>query len=275
MHARFSERTRYLRYFSPYPRIPARDLERFVTVDHRDREAFVVASGAGLIAVGRYERLGPQAPDAEVAFVVADEHQGRGIGSVLLEHLAAAAEPAGITRFVAEVLPENGAMLRVFADAGYQVQRAYADGVVHLTFPIAPTERRARSRPRASAAPRPGPWRGCSSRGPSRSTGPPAPGPASAPRSSGIYPGTPTACTRSLFGRIVVLGSGAGRSGRRRGASGRGSVGRRRLRGPGVAGVARRSRTLTPRSGGASCRRLGRPGCASSGRPASASRPAT
>jgi acyl-CoA synthetase (NDP forming)/RimJ/RimL family protein N-acetyltransferase len=141
MHARFSDRTRYLRYFSPYPRIPARDLDRFVNVDHRDREAYVVAYGPELIAVGRYERLGPQAPDAEVAFVVADAHQGRGIGSVLLEHLAAAAEGAGISRFVAEVLPENGAMLRVFADAGYHVNRSYADGVVHLTFPTAPTDR--------------------------------------------------------------------------------------------------------------------------------------
>ncbi|NUR70000.1 MAG: GNAT family N-acetyltransferase [Hamadaea sp.] len=146
MHARFSERTRYLRYFSPYPRIPARDLDRFVNVDHRDREAIVVLHGRSdgsseIIAVGRYERLGPQAPDAEVAFVVADAYQGRGIGSVLLEHLTASAEPAGITRFVAEVLPENGAMLRVFADAGYQVNREYADGVVHLTFPIAPTDR--------------------------------------------------------------------------------------------------------------------------------------
>src|SRR5215510_9695572 len=75
LHSRFSDRTRYLRYFSPYPRIPPRDLERFVNVDHRDREAYVVASGAELIAVGRYERLGAQAPDAEVAFVVQDAFQ--------------------------------------------------------------------------------------------------------------------------------------------------------------------------------------------------------
>src|SRR3712207_6427958 len=140
MHSRFSERTRYLRYFSPYPRIPERDLHRFVTVDHRDREAFVVVYGDRILAVGRYERLGPDSPDAEVAFVVEDAHQGRGIGSVLLEHLAAAARDVGITRFVAEVLPANGAMLRVFSDAGYQVQRRYGDGVVHLAFPIAPTE---------------------------------------------------------------------------------------------------------------------------------------
>ncbi|MBM7075903.1 bifunctional acetate--CoA ligase family protein/GNAT family N-acetyltransferase [Micromonospora humida] len=140
MHGRFSERTRYLRYFSPYPRIPERDLHRFVTVDHRDREAFVVLAGDRIVAVGRYERLGPAAPEAEVAFVVEDAYQGRGIGSVLLEHLADAARRAGIGHFVAEVLPTNGVMLRVFADFGYQVQRQFADGVVHLTFPIAPTE---------------------------------------------------------------------------------------------------------------------------------------
>ena len=140
MHSRFSERTRYLRYFSPYPRIPERDLQRFVNVDHRDREAFVILAGERIIAVGRYERLGPQSPEAEVAFVVEDAYQGRGIGSVLLEHLADAARRFGIVHFVAEVLPANGAMLRVFSDFGYQVQRQFADGVVHLSFPIAPTE---------------------------------------------------------------------------------------------------------------------------------------
>ncbi|GIH08643.1 GNAT family N-acetyltransferase [Rhizocola hellebori] len=141
MHGRFSEQTRYFRYFSPYPRIPARDLDRFVNVDHVDREALVIAAGPDLIGVGRYERLGPDAPDAEVAFVVEDAYQGRGVGSVLLEHLAAAAREVGIERFVAEVLPANGAMLRVFTDAGYEVSRQYADGVVHLTFPVAQTQR--------------------------------------------------------------------------------------------------------------------------------------
>src|SRR3569833_2967889 len=139
-HGRMSERTRYLRYFSPYPRIPDRDLERFVNVDHADREAYVIVSGKRIMAVGRYERLGPDSPEAEVAFVVEDAHQGRGIGSVLLEYLADAARDHGITRFVAEVLPENSGMLRVFSDFGYQIQRRYADGVVHLSFPIAPTD---------------------------------------------------------------------------------------------------------------------------------------
>jgi acyl-CoA synthetase (NDP forming)/RimJ/RimL family protein N-acetyltransferase len=140
-HSRMSDRTRYLRYFSPYPRIPERELARFVNVDHHDREAFVIVSGPRIMAVGRYERLGPDSPEAEVAFVVEDAHQGRGIGSVLLEYLADAARDNGITRFVAEVLPQNAGMIRVFGDFGYQVRRRYADGVVHLDFPIAPTEK--------------------------------------------------------------------------------------------------------------------------------------
>ena len=56
MHSRFSERTRYLRYFSPYPRIPERDLIRFVTVDHHDREAFVVLAAGH--SVGQAELIG-------------------------------------------------------------------------------------------------------------------------------------------------------------------------------------------------------------------------
>ncbi|HEV7653440.1 MAG TPA: GNAT family N-acetyltransferase [Mycobacteriales bacterium] len=138
-HGKLSERTRYLRYFGPYPRIPERDLNRFTHVDHRDRVALVAVLGDELIGVGRYDRLGERA-DAEVAFVVADAQQGRGIGSVLLEHLAAAARERGIQRFVAEVLAENSRMVRVFTDAGYSAQYRYESGVVELTFPIAPTE---------------------------------------------------------------------------------------------------------------------------------------
>jgi acyl-CoA synthetase (NDP forming)/GNAT superfamily N-acetyltransferase len=139
LHARLSERTRYLRYFSAFPRIPSRDLERHVNVDHHEREAFVIELGGEIIAVGQYDRLGPTAADAEVAFVVEDAYQRRGLGSVLLEHLAAAARDEGISNFVADVLPVNATMLRVFADAGYPVAQRFVDGVVHLSFPIAPT----------------------------------------------------------------------------------------------------------------------------------------
>ncbi|WP_414937341.1 GNAT family N-acetyltransferase [Amycolatopsis sp. cmx-11-51] len=153
-HGRLSERTRYFRYFGAYPRIPQRDLERFSVVDHHDRVAFVALLGDDIVAVGRYERL-EHGPSAEVAFVVDDTHQGRGLGSILLEHLAAAASESGLRRFVAEVLAENAGMVRVFRDAGYQVSREMEEGVLHLEFDIDPTEESlavARSREQAAEA---------------------------------------------------------------------------------------------------------------------------
>ncbi|WP_181771120.1 bifunctional acetate--CoA ligase family protein/GNAT family N-acetyltransferase [Amycolatopsis pittospori] len=153
-HGRLSERTRYFRYFGAYPRIPQRDLERFSVVDHHDRVAFVALLGDDIVAVGRYERL-DHGPSAEVAFVVDDAHQGRGLGSILLEHLAAAASESGLRRFVAEVLAENAGMVRVFRDAGYQVSREIEEGVLHLEFDIDPTEESlavARAREQAAEA---------------------------------------------------------------------------------------------------------------------------
>src|SRR5436309_11952967 len=134
-HGGLSQRTRYLRYFSAYPRIPEKDLYRFTNVDHHDRVALVVELADQIIAVGRYERH-PGTDEAEVAFVVADEHQGRGIGSVLLEHLAAAAREVGLRRFIAVVLAENSAMIRVFRDAGYEITRHIEYGEVNLEFAV-------------------------------------------------------------------------------------------------------------------------------------------
>ncbi len=134
-HSHLSARTRYLRYFSAYPRIPDRDLKRFTNVDHHYRVALIAELGGEIIAVGRYEGT-PDTDEAEVAFVVADAHQGRGIGSVLLEHLAAAARECGIRRFHAIVLAENTAMIRVFHDAGYETARHMEHGEVTLEFAV-------------------------------------------------------------------------------------------------------------------------------------------
>ena len=136
---RSSDQTRYYRFFGPMKRLSDRDLHRFTHVDHDARVAFVVLLGEQVVAVGRYDRY-PGTAEAEVAFLVEDAHQGRGLGSVLLEHLAAAARERGIERFAAEVLAQNGRMVRVFRDAGYQAERSFEDGVVHLTFPIAQNE---------------------------------------------------------------------------------------------------------------------------------------
>jgi acyl-CoA synthetase (NDP forming)/GNAT superfamily N-acetyltransferase len=137
MHARLSEQTRYLRFFGAYPTIPPRDLERFTVVDHHHRVAIIATLGADIIGVARYDETGPGV--AEVAFVVEDRHQGRGLGTLLLEHLAAAARERGITRFEADVLAVNRRMLRVFLDAGYAVEREHESGAVHVRFDIGPT----------------------------------------------------------------------------------------------------------------------------------------
>src|SRR4051812_4448885 len=93
---------------------------------------------ARVVALGTFVRLRDPAR-AEVAFAVADELQRRGIGSRLLERLAVHARRAGIERFVAQVLPENGAMLRVFGDTGFEVQRRFVDGVVEVEFALTPS----------------------------------------------------------------------------------------------------------------------------------------
>lgn len=141
-HAGLSERTRYMRYFGPTPTLPPREVARMTTVDHHNRVALVAVLGGEIIAIGIYEGLAADGKpeSAEVAFVVADEHQGRGLGPILLEHLAGAAAENGFTRFEAEVLSENPNMVAVFRDAGYQISRAFDGSTVHVEFTIDPTE---------------------------------------------------------------------------------------------------------------------------------------
>lgn len=142
-HVAQSERSTYLRFFAAMAKLPERDLVRFTTVDHVDRVALValrtVDDTEHIIGVARYDKIGPDV--AEVAFNIADTQQGRGIGSVLLEHVAAAARERGVRRFTAEVLPQNGRMLAVFRDAGYDVSQHVDDGIVTVTVELDPTER--------------------------------------------------------------------------------------------------------------------------------------
>lgn len=141
-HEELSTETVYLRFFAPYPHLTPRDVERFTQVDYIDRVALVALIDGDIVAVVRYDRGradGVAEAEAEVAFVVRDDHQGRGFGSVLLEHIAACAQERGVRRFYAEVLPANTRMLDVFRDAGYSAERSYGEGVVHLSLDITPT----------------------------------------------------------------------------------------------------------------------------------------
>jgi len=91
--------------------------------DGEDRVALAAWQGDRVVACGSYDRL-PEPGVAEIAFTVADELQGRGIATQLLEHLTEIAAERGIDRFVAEVEASNTAMRRVFERAGFSVRRA-------------------------------------------------------------------------------------------------------------------------------------------------------
>lgn len=151
-HERQSAESIYYRYFSPRPVLSEADVQRLTTVDHVDRVAFVGLIGPDLVGVARYDRY-PTTEVAEVAFFTDEEQRGRGVATILLEYLAAAAREAGLSGFVAQVLPENRRMLSVFARAGFDVHSAFSDGVIEVELGIEPSdEARERVAERAKTA---------------------------------------------------------------------------------------------------------------------------
>jgi acetyl coenzyme A synthetase (ADP forming)-like protein len=139
-----SERSLYQRFHGART-IDDELVAHFLEPNWHDRGVLVgtLAGAEGserIVAVGEYDRLRDLAA-AEAAFAVADELQGHGIGTRLLERLAALAAEQGIERFVAEVLPDNRAMLGVFESAGLEVTRELDGGEFEVCFPIASTER--------------------------------------------------------------------------------------------------------------------------------------
>jgi GNAT superfamily N-acetyltransferase len=135
-----SKESVYFRFFSPKRELSDAEETHFTTVDYHDRMAFAAFLGGTMIAVGRYDRI-PGSAEAEVAFAVADDHQGRGLATLLLEYLAAYASGNGITRLSADTLLYNRRMLDVFRSAGFRSEsQSITDGVAHLVFDIEPPE---------------------------------------------------------------------------------------------------------------------------------------
>jgi acetyl coenzyme A synthetase (ADP forming)-like protein len=135
--SKLSAETIYLRFFSPRRQISDAELRHFANVDYDRRLAIIALVEGELVAVARYDRE-EGARTAEVAFTVRDDQQGRGLGMVLLEHLASGARARGITCFEADTLAINEAMLRVFRRAGFEEKTAFGGGVVHVTLDLEP-----------------------------------------------------------------------------------------------------------------------------------------
>jgi acyl-CoA synthetase (NDP forming)/GNAT superfamily N-acetyltransferase len=139
LHARLSDRSHYFRFFSSGRAVADRYADHLVDTADPTHGALVAVVGGRLVAVAGYEALADPSR-AEIAFVVEEGQQGRGVGTLLLEHLAAYARDHGVTTFVAQTHSQNVAMLRVFADAGFPVSRHRDADVVDVTFPVTPTE---------------------------------------------------------------------------------------------------------------------------------------
>ncbi|HEX8803521.1 MAG TPA: GNAT family N-acetyltransferase [Acidimicrobiales bacterium] len=134
-HAHLSTESQRLRFFTAHPRLSDEEVDRFTHVDGHARVALVAERDGEIVAVGRYDRLdGGEA--AEVAFVVRDDLQGRGLCGVLLDRLADLARAEGIVRLVADTLPENTRMIHAFRRAGPDVSIHMVDGVVEVVVPL-------------------------------------------------------------------------------------------------------------------------------------------
>jgi len=129
-----SRETLYYRYMAQIERIPKKQLRNFVYIDHRNEVAIVgtlhEAHGEEIIAVGGYY-VDPRTNRAEVAFIVRDDWQRRGIGTFIMKHLTGIAKRNGIAGFTAEVLIPNKAMQAVFDHSDLKVRRTVGEGVVH------------------------------------------------------------------------------------------------------------------------------------------------
>ncbi len=150
-----SQRSVYFRFFRAKGRLNEGELQQFTRLNIASNAALAAAVYEGgrerIIGVGRYTELPPAAGrprSADVAFAVEDRHQGRGVGTLLLEHLASVARTNGICEFQADVLEENLQMLQVFDNSGLSVRKSHDGGVIHVSVSLDPSEAAAEARQR-------------------------------------------------------------------------------------------------------------------------------
>jgi acyl-CoA synthetase (NDP forming)/RimJ/RimL family protein N-acetyltransferase len=137
MHAALSPDNAYFRFFNLSAQAPGREARRLCRAPDDDHVALLALLSGKLVGVASWEAA--ERPDrAEIAFAVSDEMHGRGVATLLLEHLVSLGRRRNLIAFEAETLPDNYAMQRVFADAGLPVEKHFKDGVIQLTFPLPP-----------------------------------------------------------------------------------------------------------------------------------------
>jgi RimJ/RimL family protein N-acetyltransferase len=134
--AQMSEEALYRRFFAPKRSFTEKEIEFYLNVDFVSHVALVavVDEAAGPVIAGGGRFIVSEPGRAEVAFGIDDAHQGQGIGSALMRHLAAIARATGLKELHAEVLPDNASMLKVFERCGLAVTKRSEAGVVHVSL---------------------------------------------------------------------------------------------------------------------------------------------
>ena len=135
---RTGEQSLYRRFFAFKRDFTEQEIAFYVNVDHVNHVALVALLEEDerpvIVGGGRY--VVSQPGQAEVAFAVDDNHQAQGIGSALMRHLAVIARSAGLRELVAEILPENTAMLKVFEKSGLEIRTRQEPGVIHVVLQL-------------------------------------------------------------------------------------------------------------------------------------------
>ncbi len=126
--------SRTFRFFSGASNLEAA-AERMADVDYEQRYGLVATRGDGGHPVGHGAYIGATPGRAEVAFAIADELQGQGLGTILLAHLAEVAQANGVEAFFAEVMPENHRMVEVFRESGFPIETSSEPGAIHVELP--------------------------------------------------------------------------------------------------------------------------------------------
>ena len=136
----FSDESKYFRYFAAKPVMPHKEMQKYVSIDYED-----ILSVVAIVEKGRNERIIAEARYAydkktdayEVAFIVDEEFQGKGVATFLFNYLIKVARDRGIVWFIAHVLPRNEAMLKVFEKSKIKITRSYDTDALTLRFNLA------------------------------------------------------------------------------------------------------------------------------------------
>jgi GNAT superfamily N-acetyltransferase len=136
MYDGVSDDTLYLRFFIVSKLVVTREIAALTRHTDDQHGSLVAEIGGRIVGVATFERQQADPKRAEIAFLVSDDCRGRGIGTLLLDHLAVLASRFGVERFFAETLPTNARMLEVFADSGFPLTTTCSRHMVTLEFPL-------------------------------------------------------------------------------------------------------------------------------------------